>query len=248
MRAKDFFDSIISKDSKYIKLNKNLIHNLGHEAAIVYSELVRAYCYYESEDKLTEDGYFFCTVESLEEECAVSKGQQQRILKKLIDMGLIVAELRGLPRIRYIKVLMSKEAVEKAFEPHERRKKEKTAIPSTVYEQYSKPFDFSVLKRQIKSICNKNGKPEDYTDVVNVFSVYFEFFGYPRHYFNTESLTSLVLRIIAANTEYGVYDDDVIREYCEEYESMNMDIGEYTRSIYHLFSDGIMEILSLRLK
>jgi len=248
MKAKDFFDSVFNKDPKYVKVSKNLIHNLGHEAAIVYSELIRSYCYYESNGKLTNDGYFFCTVEMLEDECAVSRGQQQRILKKLSDMGLLKTELRGMPRIRYVKLLLDEEAVGKAFADYIKKSVEKNSIPYYVYEKYSKPFDFEIFKRQLEAICKSIGRLNELGDLEDVFSVYFDFFGYPQKYFNRDSLEMLVYRIMLCQSDYGIYDPEVMKEYCEEYSTMRMESKGYERSIYHLFSDGIMEILSLRLK
>lgn len=248
MKAKDFFDSVFNKDSKYVKVSKNLIHNLGHEAAIVYSELIRSYCYYESNGKLTNDGYFFCTVEMLEDECAVSRGQQQRILKKLSDMGLLKTELRGMPRIRYVKLLLDEEAVGRAFADYVKKSVEKNSIPYYVYEKYSKPFDFEIFKRQLETICKSIGRLNELDNLESVFSVYFDFFGYPQKYFNRDSLEMLVYRIMLCQSDYGIYDTEIMGEYCEEYSTMKMESNGYERSIYHLFSDGIMDILSLRLK
>lgn len=247
--ADDIYDIAFRRNnSGHVRVNKNLLHNLGHEAAIVYSELIRSYCYYESNGKLTNDGYFFCTVEMLEDECAVSRGQQQRILKKLSDMGLLKTELRGMPRIRYVKLLLDEEAVGRAFADYVKKSVEKNSIPYYVYEKYSKPFDFEIFKRQLETICKSIGRLNELDNLESVFSVYFDFFGYPQKYFNRDSLEMLVYRIMLCQSDYGIYDTEIMGEYCEEYSTMKMESNGYERSIYHLFSDGIMDILSLRLK
>lgn len=88
-----------------IVVNKALAKNIGLNEAIIYSELVSLFLYWHERDGLvhlpiskdkqtgqvtyTEERYFYCTVENLEENTTIPKKQQMAAIKKLIDLGLI---------------------------------------------------------------------------------------------------------------------------------------------------------------
>lgn len=88
-----------------IVVNKTLAKNIGLTEAIIYSELVSLFLYWHERDGLvhlpiskdkqtgqvtyTEERYFYCTVENLEENTTIPKKQQMTAIKKLIDLGLI---------------------------------------------------------------------------------------------------------------------------------------------------------------
>jgi DNA-binding transcriptional regulator GbsR (MarR family) len=87
-----------------IVVNKKLAHAIGIDAAIMYSELISKHFYFENRDQITEDGFFFNTVENMQEDTALSKYQQSKAIKKLVELKLIFHENRGLPQKRYFKI------------------------------------------------------------------------------------------------------------------------------------------------
>lgn len=87
----------------YITLNKDLIKLVGLEEAILLGELASEYDYWEKQDAL-EDGYFYTTIENVQNNTTLSDYQQRRILKKLQEVGLVDVKVRGIPAKRYIKI------------------------------------------------------------------------------------------------------------------------------------------------
>lgn len=87
----------------YISVNKELIKILGLEETILLGELASEYDYWEKQDKL-EEGYFFSTVENIEENTTLSAHKQRKGLEKLKELGLIDIKIKGMPAKRYIKI------------------------------------------------------------------------------------------------------------------------------------------------
>lgn len=76
----------------------------SNDAAILFSELCNSHEYFKNRDQLTEDGWFFCTVDYLQEEINLSKHQQRRCVDLLQKASLIDTEKRGMPAQRYFKI------------------------------------------------------------------------------------------------------------------------------------------------
>lgn len=87
-----------------IIVNKRLAHSIGIESAIMFSELISKKIYFENKNQLTKDGYFFNTVENMKEDTTLSKYQQSKAIKKLVELNLIKQENRGIPQKRYFKI------------------------------------------------------------------------------------------------------------------------------------------------
>lgn len=86
----------------YIPVSKLLSKLLGLNESVILGEFVTEYIYYESHNMLTEDDYFYCTVENLEQNVFLNEFFQRKALKHLCEEGLITIEKRGLPAKRYI--------------------------------------------------------------------------------------------------------------------------------------------------
>lgn len=97
----------------FITVNKDLIKLLGLEEAILLGELASEYDYWESQDKL-EEGYFYSTVENIQEHTTLSDHKQRKALKNLKSRDLIDVKLKGIPAKRYIKI--NEEQVFKLFD------------------------------------------------------------------------------------------------------------------------------------
>ena len=94
---------LISSDA-FITLNKEMIKAVGLEEAIMLGELASEYDYWQKRDGLTEDGYFFTTVENVEDKTTLSDYKQRKCLKNLQEVGLISVSIRGIPAKRYVKL------------------------------------------------------------------------------------------------------------------------------------------------
>lgn len=235
----------------YICVNKALMHNLGNDAAIVYAELVRSYLYYEKQGTLTDDGYFFCTVESLQENCNVSKAQQNKIFKSLAEKGLVKLDYRGLPKRRYIALIADEAAVNAIFSLPEKQEKQKEKMPEEIREKYSKDFDTEIFKKQINKAAKNLGKTAEMAE--RVYELYMSFFGYfgcPDTFLSNKSIENAIKRIeeLYAESSWFVLDDDSFAECCEAYSEVNVEGKGYTRSLNNMLSSGMLEILEVRTK
>lgn len=87
----------------YIALNKDLIKLLGLEEAIIFGELASEHSYWVEREQI-EDGYFYSTIENIEEHTTLSAHKQRKALKNLQNMNLIDVKVKGIPAKRYIKI------------------------------------------------------------------------------------------------------------------------------------------------
>lgn len=74
-----------------------------NDTAILLSELANQHEDYEEKGMLTEDGYFFCTAEKLEEQIFISNYKQSQAIDKLEKAGLIETKLKGVPAKRHFR-------------------------------------------------------------------------------------------------------------------------------------------------
>ena len=88
-----------------VVLNKDLIRAIGLDAALLYSELCSKEEYFERRGDLTEDGFFFNTIENMEKDTTLSRYQQDKAIKLLVKLNLIEFEKRGMPAVRYFRVM-----------------------------------------------------------------------------------------------------------------------------------------------
>ena len=87
----------------YIVVNKDLIKILNLEGAVMFGQLASEYVYWENARKL-EDGYFYSTIEDIQEKTSLTAYQQRNVIKMLEEKNLINVKLMGMPAKRYIKI------------------------------------------------------------------------------------------------------------------------------------------------
>lgn len=87
----------------YVAVNYTLIRKYGLHAAVLIGELASEARYYKREGKL-DDGWFFSTVENIEEHTGLNAYHQRETLKTLQDTGIVEIKYSGLPRKRYFRV------------------------------------------------------------------------------------------------------------------------------------------------
>lgn len=89
--------------NNFLVVNKDLMKMLGLESAVMLGELASEYVYWEAQGKL-DNGFFYSTVENVENNTTLTGYQQREALKKLKELGLVEIERKGIPAKRYIKV------------------------------------------------------------------------------------------------------------------------------------------------
>lgn len=94
----DFLDS-----GNYIAANRSLIRAFGLNVAVIIGELASEARYWKREGKL-EDGWFFSTVENIEEATGINAYYQRDAIKQLQELGFIETKYKGLPRKRYFRI------------------------------------------------------------------------------------------------------------------------------------------------
>ena len=77
---------------------------LGPLEAMMFGELCSESDYWYQNNGITEDGYFFSTVDNIENKLNIKKDVQQKLIKTLVNAGLLSVSKRGMPAKRYIKI------------------------------------------------------------------------------------------------------------------------------------------------
>lgn len=94
---------LIASDS-FITVNKELIKHFGLEGAVLIGELASEYDYWTKNNGITPDGYFFSTIENIDEKTGLSEHRQRQAIKKLEEQNIVSVKVKGLPAKRYIKL------------------------------------------------------------------------------------------------------------------------------------------------
>ena len=87
----------------YIPVNKDLAKLVGINEAIIVGELLSEYRYWRANNGLTEDGYFYSTVENIETNTTLNEYLQRKVLKHLLDLKLIDIQYRK-DKLRFFKI------------------------------------------------------------------------------------------------------------------------------------------------
>ena len=97
MQERTFKQLLMS--SNYYTLNKQIVKTLGIEPAFLLTILI------EASDGLADDeGWFYQTIETLEELTGLSRHKQNKIIQDLIEAKILIKENRGTPCRRFFKI------------------------------------------------------------------------------------------------------------------------------------------------
>ncbi|WP_097028067.1 DnaA N-terminal domain-containing protein [Clostridium peptidivorans] len=94
-----------------ITINKALCFAVGINETIIYSELLSRFNYFKNENKLTEDGYFYNTVDDLCLGTGLGEKVQRNAINNLVKLGLIETALKGVPARRHFKINESTDTI-----------------------------------------------------------------------------------------------------------------------------------------
>ncbi|WP_335941836.1 conserved phage C-terminal domain-containing protein [Fusobacterium polymorphum] len=89
--------------SNYYVLNKQIIKALGIESTFLLTALIEA-----SDGLADENGWFYKTAPSLEEETGLSKHKQSNIIDELIRLEILEQENKGMPMKRFFRINFKK--------------------------------------------------------------------------------------------------------------------------------------------
>ena len=89
--------------SSYFVLNKQIVKSIGIESGFLLTTLIEA-----SDGLANEDGWFYKTSPSLEEETGLSNHKQSKIIEELTKLGILEQENKGMPMKRYFKINFQK--------------------------------------------------------------------------------------------------------------------------------------------
>lgn len=88
-----------------IVINKRLAKAIGLNETILYSELLSRHYYFAERAALDNGGYFFNTIEDLQDGTTLTQRQQTPALKNLVKLGLIDMKVAGVPAKRYFRIV-----------------------------------------------------------------------------------------------------------------------------------------------
>lgn len=91
-------------NNNYGLYNKTLAKKLGLHESIFLGEIISEYDYWSKRGELTDDGYFYSTLENVTEATTLSDFQQRSIVKHLIQLRIIDMKIAGMPAKRYFKI------------------------------------------------------------------------------------------------------------------------------------------------
>lgn len=87
-----------------VSANRLLAHALGIKAALLFNSLVGKQAYYEKHSMLDSDGWFYSTIEDMQESTALSRCQQNKAIGVLVKAGLIDYRTGGVHCRRHFRV------------------------------------------------------------------------------------------------------------------------------------------------
>ena len=90
--------------NNYGLYNKTLAKKIGLHESIFLGEIISEYDYWNRMHSLTDDGYFYSTVENVIESTTLSDYQQRSIIKHLVELKILNVRVAGMPAKRYFRI------------------------------------------------------------------------------------------------------------------------------------------------
>jgi hypothetical protein len=97
----------ILNGNNYFSVNREIARVIGLNAAIILSEIIDKFCYFESKG-LLNDGWFYLTVEDVEERTTLAKDAQAGAIRILKEKSLIETKQMGMPSKRHFRIFKEK--------------------------------------------------------------------------------------------------------------------------------------------
>lgn len=98
MAVKHLVKEILISNSFFV-MNKKIVKKFDADTALLLSSFA------EAEIAFSDDnGWFFQTIETVEEMTGLQRKKQERCIKKLIENGILEQKNMGIPRRRYFRI------------------------------------------------------------------------------------------------------------------------------------------------
>lgn len=154
-----------------ITINKALCFAVGINETIIYSELLSRFNYFKNENKLTEDGYFYNTVDDLCLGTGLGEKAQRNAINNLVKLGLIETALKGVPARRHFKINENTDTILALIEEGKKQideleKKQKERMKQKIkYSKFhnsssSKKKEFSSVQKEELKDCSSDENKE----------------------------------------------------------------------------------------
>ena len=95
-----------------ISAHRYIAHAIGMTETIIYSALIAKQTYYLKNAMFCEDGWFYSTVNDLQESTTFGIKAQRTAIAHLVEHGLIECEMKGISAKRYFRISENAESVE----------------------------------------------------------------------------------------------------------------------------------------
>lgn len=94
--------------NNYVTFNREIAHEIGLNATIMLSEIIDKYEFFSASGQLDEEGWFYLTIDVVEERTTLAKDAQAGAVKVLKELGLIECKQKGMPAKRHFRVIKEK--------------------------------------------------------------------------------------------------------------------------------------------
>lgn len=133
-------------------------------------QLISEYNYYKEKGTLTEDGYFYSTVEHLENETCLSGHEQRKAINILAELNILIVVSKGIPAKRHFKINF--ENISKLFDKLEKARRNPQNLQQlkilTTSNKKSAPQENENFNTNNKIYNNKIQGLNDYISSVNL--------------------------------------------------------------------------------
>lgn len=97
-------NAIIGSDAHWQVNKKIAIHFKSNDTALLLADFISKQTYFEIKDQLTDDGFFYNTMEDIEQSTNITRHGQEQAIKALKNEGFLLMKRKGMPAKRYFKV------------------------------------------------------------------------------------------------------------------------------------------------
>ncbi len=99
-----------------ISAHRHLAHAIGMTESIIYSALLSKQAYYSTKNMLLQEGWFYSTINDMEESTTFGEKAQKTAIKHLVEYGLIECVVKGLPAKRHFRIVADVDKVKQLIE------------------------------------------------------------------------------------------------------------------------------------
>lgn len=151
--------------------NRLVAHAIGVNEAIIYATLISKTVYYNSNNMLDEDGFFYATANDIQGSTALTQRQQETAIKRLVSLGLIETVRKGIPAKKYFRIIQNKDLLINVLSEGEKAEmafKNKKSADKPLYNQFrgkretrnDKNANQEITKSQIKDCENRETRSD----------------------------------------------------------------------------------------